>query len=419
VTLRWRLVPPGLGRPLLAGVTFSIASWAFVAFTPVFRHWLSGDARTYENWGSWMASHLVPYRDFSVEYPPGSLPMFVVPTYLHKLAGYHGTYFFWLRIEILVLSVVTLVVMARALAQLGASRRHAYLALCVAGVAPAVLGPNAYFHYDVWPALLAVCAVALMLAGRDVLACAFAAAGAVAKVYPLVLIPFALLELWRRGRWPAVLKGVGAALAVVIVVVGPFAVVAPHGITSSLHREASRPLEIESVGASFFAAAHEIGGLHLDVVRRAASHGLAGSAPDAVATTLAVGMLVALALIYLRYLRGPHTRDDLVIACAAAVAAYIVFSKVFSPQYLIWLTPLVPLVRGRRGAQASALLLAILGVTQIFEPYHYDDYWQLSTPWVIWAVVVRNLLVVGLLTLLVRRIEPAQAGGYTRAPERP
>jgi H+/Cl- antiporter ClcA len=108
-----------------------------------------------------------------------------------------------------------------------------------------------------------------------------------------------------------------------------------------------------------------------------------------------------------------------VIACAAAVAAYIVFSKVFSPQYLIWLTPLVPLVRGRRGAQASALLLAILGVTQIFEPYHYDDYWQLSTPWVIWAVVVRNLLVVGLLALLVRRIEPAQAGGYTRAPERP
>jgi uncharacterized membrane protein len=324
-----------------------------------------------------------------------------------------------LRVEILLLSVVTLVVMARALAQLGASRRHAYVALCVAGVAPAVLGPNAYFHYDVWPALLAVCAVALMLAGRDVLACAFAAAGAVAKVYPLVLVPFALLELWRRGRWPAVLKGVGAAVAVVVVVVGPFAVIAPHGITSSLHREASRPLEIESVGASVFAAAHEIGGLHLDVVHRAASHGLAGSAPDAVAKALAVAMLVALALIYLRYARSPRTRDDLVVACAAAVAAYVVFSKVFSPQYLIWLTPLVPLIRGRHGLYASALLVTILGVTQIFEPYRYDDYWQLSTPWVIWVVVARNLLVVGLLALLVRRIEPAEGAATLRAPERP
>jgi len=49
--------------------------------------------RFYENWGGMMANHLVPYRDFNIEYPPGALITFLAPrTYVRKLAGYHGTY---------------------------------------------------------------------------------------------------------------------------------------------------------------------------------------------------------------------------------------------------------------------------------------------------------------------------------------
>ncbi len=282
-----------------------------------------------------------------------------------------------------------------------------------------MLGPVAFFHYDSWPALLALAAVASLLAGRGVLACAFAAAGAVAKVYPLILLPFALFELWRLGRWRAVGAGVAAASAVFVIVVGPFALIAPHGLSWALHREATRPLEIESIGAGFFAAAHEIAGVHLHVVKAAASHGLAGSAPDAARTVLAVAMVAALLAIYRRYLRGRRTPDELVVACSAAVAAYIVCSRVFSPQYLVWLVPLVPLIGGRRGVRAAALLLAILAVTQIFEPYRYDQYWHMGTPWLVWVVVARNLLVIGLLVLLVWPSERAETGGYTSAPRRP
>ena len=136
-----------------------------------------------------------------------------MPAYLRKLAGYHGTYFFWLRVEILVLALLTLLAMAWALTLLQATRRRAYGALCAAGIAPAVLGPIAFFHYDAWPALLAVAALAALLAGRGVLSCALAAAGATAKVFPAVLIPLALLELWRRARWRGVAAGLRAAFA--------------------------------------------------------------------------------------------------------------------------------------------------------------------------------------------------------------
>ena len=166
------LPPADLRRPALLGAGLLVASWAFIAFTPVFSTWLFGDARYYENWGGWIAAHQVPYRDFNIEYPPGALPTFVAPVYLRKLFFYHGTYFFWLRVEILVFALLTLAVMVFVLGRLGVSRRRAYAVCAAAGVAPAVLGPIAFFHFDYWPAMFAVAAVAALVAQRGVLACA-------------------------------------------------------------------------------------------------------------------------------------------------------------------------------------------------------------------------------------------------------
>jgi uncharacterized membrane protein len=396
-----------LRGPLLAGAALAVGAWAFISFVPVFANWLFGDARFYEAWGTQIANHQVPYRDFHLEYPPGALPMLVLPTYLRKLASYHGSYYDWLRVEILACQLLALVAMAFALARLGASRTRAYPALCGAAVASAVLGPVAFFHYDAFPALLA---------GRGVLACAFAAVGAVAKVFPILLIPFALVELWQRGRWRAVAAGLAAVLAVFAVVVGPFAAVAPHGLGWALHRESRRPLEDESVGASIFVAAHELVGYHLHIVVSAGSHNFGGAGPHAVVRALAVLTIVALVAVYALWLRSRRGPDDLVLAATAAITAYIVFSKVFSPQYLVWLIPLVPLLSGRLALRTSLLLLPILGLTQIFDPYDQGLYWRFATPWVDWTVVARNVLVVVLLGMLVVPLARRARLGRSEAP---
>src|SRR5205823_10663947 len=93
--------------------------------------------------------------------------------------------------------------------------------------------------------------------------------------------------------------------------------------------------------------------------------------------------------------------ERLVTHAAAAVAVVVAFSKVFSPQFMIWLVPLVPLVRGRRGLIAGGLLAAALVLTQAWFPGHY---WRLAlefAPRESWLLLARDLAVVALGAVLV------------------
>src|SRR5581483_594735 len=109
-------------------------------------------------------------------------------------------------------------------------------------------------------------------------------------------------------------------------------------------------------------------------------------------------------------------------AAAASVATFVAFGKVFSPQYVIWLIPFVPLVRSRL---ASLLLVVVLVATQLYFPAHYSGLLDLR-PWVTWLLLARNLVVVVLAVelgrLLVERMpveesatEPARAAPMAEA----
>ena len=76
-----------------------------------------------------------------------------------------------------------------------------------------------------------------------------------------------------------------------------------------------------------------------------------------------------------------------------------------SPQYLIWLIPLVPLARGARGRVAAVLFLGALGLTQGWSQGRYGD--VVAQEPIVWLVLARNLVLVAVVTLLIRQL----AGG--------
>src|SRR6266566_8853751 len=64
------------------------------------------------------------------------------------------------------------------------------------------------------------------------------------------------------------------------------------------------------------------------------------------AVLTSIAQVCAIVWVVWTFARGPATKERLVVAAAAAIAACMAFNKVFSPQFMIWLVPVVALVRG-------------------------------------------------------------------------
>jgi hypothetical protein len=266
-------------------------------------------------------------------------------------------------------------------------------------VAPAVLGPVVLVNYDLWPAALTAAALASVLHGRPRLGHAALGVAAAAKIYPLVLLPLLFLHVRRRdGRREAVVSlAVFAAVAAAIVL--PFLVLGPGGVRASLESLVRRPLQIESLGASLLLAAHQLGLYEPSVNSDYNSQNLGGALPDALAAASAVALVAALGAVLVLFARRAESREALVAAAAAAVCASVALGKVLSPQFLVWLLPLVPLVARRRGLVATGLLAAALALTQLWFPSRYGEVVALEPAG--WLVLAHNLTLLALLAVTV------------------
>jgi hypothetical protein len=359
----------------------------------------------YQEYGEAMAAGEVPYRDFELEYPPGALPVFWLPT-LGPAEHYDSI--FEAVMWICAAALLTLVV--RTAATLGDSPQRLLAVAVGVAVFPLALGTVVLTRYDLWPAALAAAALAAVLAGRERLGGLVLGVAVAAKIYPLVLLPPLLVYVARtRGRREAAI-GLGTFSVALALVVVPFAVVAPEGLVDSVERQLDRPLQIESLGSSVLLAGHQLGLYDPSVVSSHGSQNLTGPLPDALATAQTVLQAAALVAVWLLFTRGPATPARLVAACAASVAVFVALGKVLSPQFLIWLVPVAALVAGRGGIAAGAFLGAALVTTHVWFPTRYWDVVDLEP--VGWFVFVRNVLLVALVVVL------GVATARARAPAR-
>jgi hypothetical protein len=400
--------PAEAGQALLAaafGLACLGAAWVTLHLS-FFDRFQIIDTPVYRGYGEGIAGGQVPYRDFALEYPPGALPFFWAPTLAP--AEHYETVF-----ELLMLgcAAVTVLCVALALSALGASPARLYGAATFAGLAPLALGSVVLTRYDFWPAALTAAALAALVGGRERLGLAALGLGTAAKLYPAVLVPVALAFVWRRQGGRAAGWALAAFLAVFALVVVPFAVVAPEGLADSVERQAGRPLQVESLGAALLLAAHQLGAYAPTIVSTHGSQNLAGTLPDVLAAVQTVLQVVALVVVWVLAAARPPSRERLLAASAAAVVAFLALGKVLSPQFLIWLIPLAPLVGGIAGLAATVLLGAALVTTHLWFPFEYWDIVALEP--VGWLVLVRDLLLVVLLGVLA--VATARGSGAPRS----
>jgi hypothetical protein len=367
------------------------------------------DTPVYQRYGEAVTGGAVPYRDFGLEYPPGALPVFILPA-LAPSEDYRTLF----ELLMALCGALAVLLVVATLAAVGASTRRLVGAAVFAGLAPLALGTVILTRYDLWPAFLTVAAVAAIVSGRDRLGAGVLAVAVAAKVYPFVLLPLALVWAARRKGWPEAVVCGGVFVLVLGAILLPFAILSPDGLAVALERQTGRPLQVESLGASFLFAAHQLGWYEPTVVSSYGSQNLLGSAPDALATAQTVVQALAIVGAWLLYAALRRSGPEQLLAAGAAVAAsFVAFGKVLSPQYLIWLVPLVPLVAGGFGLAASGLLLAAMILTHLWFPSRYWDFVFLEGG-PAWLVLARDLVLVALAALLwvaIRRVS-----GRPRSP---
>ena len=368
------------------------------------------DTPVYEKYGDAMVRGQVPYRDFSVAYPPGSLPMFVLPAVGHEgdPDGYRRTF----EILMVACGAALLLELTLALGALGASTARLFGGLALAAVSPLLLGSVVLTRFDLWPAAVTGAALAALLSNRLRLGHGLLGAGLVVKIWPGVLIPLAVAYTWRtRGKREAlVCLGVVAAVAVAVVL--PFVVVAPHGLWRTVEQQTTRPLQVESLGAALIVAAHHLFGTGVTMVSSDGSQNVGGTAADIAGAIQSVLQVAVLFAIWIAFARRERGREELVQFSAAAVVAFIALGKVLSPQFLIWLIPFVPLVRKR---SAALFFVAALVLTQAWFPQHYWQYALDFSSTQSWLVLARDLVLLGLLAVLVTPPSATRAAAVVRA----
>jgi hypothetical protein len=163
-----------------------------------------------------------------------------------------------------------------------------------------------------------------------------------------------------------------------------------------------RGIQLETTYSSFLVIANKLAEVDVWQVYNFGSWNLAGEPAEALARFSGYFMIILLLaaywFIYRNTKSGKSQTTRLGAYALLVMGIVLITSKILSPQYLIWLIPVVPLV-WQRTRYAVLLVFILIGViTYYLFPHAYLDLIRLQTIPVIF-LFIRNLLLI-LLTIL-------------------
>jgi hypothetical protein len=367
----------------LAATVVAFGAWA--AIRPA--NDSGSDLPIYEEDASIILHGNVPYRDLPIEYPPGALPMFLLPAVMFGDArdahwsppNDAGRRYHWAFDSLVVLLTAAMVTCtALSVTALRRPARAQAFSLAVVASAPLLVGHVFVERYDVWPAALTAAALAAAVRERYALGGAALGLGAAAKVYPALLLPVLVIVAVRHRGIRAAISSAAAAVGAAVLVFLPFAIASWPETWATLRHQLGGGLQVETLASSVLVMTYHVAewlGLRTTgLTVGSEEHGLGrsvlgGVGVEATKTTLNVLLVIVLCLLWLALARSKNDpREDLVRYSAGSIAAALVLGTVLSAQYITWLIPLVPLVGGRRGTVATFCFVAAAALTHAWFP---------------------------------------------------
>jgi len=278
--------------------------------------------------GEGLSAGKIPYTGHLVEYPVligGAMQAAAWVVRPISDAAIRGREFFDVTVALLVLFEIAAVLATAYLA--GPARR--WIALLVA-LSPGLILAS-FINWDLIAMSLTMLGLAAWAARRGVLAGVLIGLAVATKFYPVFLLGPLFLLCLRAGRLRAFWVTAGSAAVAWLAVNLPVAIAAPTGWFTFYRFNASRGADWGSIWY-LFETEHWplVGRLPLSTLN--------------LVTLLAFGAsFLLIAVLALAARRRPRLPQLLFLS----LSAFLIFNKVWSPQYVIWLVPLAVLARPR------------------------------------------------------------------------
>jgi hypothetical protein len=289
-----------------------------------------------------LTTHAWPYSSAtnSVEYPPGTAMVMWGTSYLvgHNANEYRN-YFDVNALLIAILFVGSILLLRRMKPDIW------YLA----AVAPAVLG-SLYINWDLWAVVPAIAAIYFFDKERYEISALLLGLATAVKFFPIVILIPIVLILLRRHQLHNLLKYISIAVGSVVAFNLPFALTYPTGWWRFFKLNSERGADWGSLWHALSVFGFNVPHLNLDSI---------------------LLFLIGVTAYILYFLKLEQT-PTLAASSFYVVAIFVTASKVYSPQYVLWITPLAVLAMRDRNDRAAfwiwqgAELLYHLAIWQYF-----------------------------------------------------
>ncbi|MGW3817184.1 glycosyltransferase 87 family protein [Streptomyces sp. NPDC005046] len=312
----------------------------------------------YFRWYGVLSQGAFPVGDRLWQYPPGAAPVLLAPALLPSL-----TYFTAFVTLTLAADAVIAVALTRAGRRPGRSLRGALL--WVLGLPLLLHIPLA--RYDVQVTAFAV--LSLLALSRSTRASgAFAAMGALVKVWPALALIGTPRGRTTREAWTSAAVGSAALLALLAAAFSsPF---------DFLRQQGGRGVQIESLGGTVLGLARHVGWPGRARYQYGAMEFVGPYVSSVAAVSLAL-TVAAFGILLLWRVRARHwTPATPYDAALTAVLLFTVTSRVISPQYMVWLLGLAAVcLTSRHTTQrpVAALIVAATAVSTVVYPAMYGE----------------------------------------------
>ncbi len=253
-------------------------------------------------------------------------------------------------------------------------------------------------RFDLVPAGLTLGAIILGARGRWKWAYVLLALATLLKLYPAIFIPLFLIaqhkqmggswKAWKRWQGPALFVGICALVTLVSLAFNIANTLSP--ISYFLNR----PIQVESFSGTLLWLGQFV---HYPAQYTFTYQSLNFSSLLAHKVSLLTTFLLVAGLLYIFWLQW-RDKLDIYTASLLTLLLVMVMGKVFSPQYLIWVTPLIAYI-GRLNWKWVASWGIVCALTTFMFPFNYVDIPHIDHAYP--AIVIRNLLILAITVVLL------------------